>query len=568
MTHRFIQPLARPLANGLWYLLCLPESTAFHLAKQNIAETQRKLLLNLLHRNAQTEFGRRYGFADIRSIAEYQARLPLSTYEDYRIAIEQVGAGRPGVLTCDPVLLLEPTSGSTAATKHIPYTASLKTEFQRAIAPWMVNLFNHHPQLLLGQAYWSITPITRSNERTPGGIPIGFEKDSEYFGGLQRHLIQAVMAVPSLVRFIDDMDTFRYVTLLFLLRSRSLTLISVWNPTFLILLVEGLSKWWFQLVTDIAQGTISTPNPIAPDLLATFKSANRPDGRRAAEVRRIFQTCTTTGSIHAQLWPQLRLISCWTDAQAAPYASRLAALFPQAQLQGKGLLATEGVVTFPLVGHRGAVLAIRSHFFEFLPVGNGSIGAEPPLLAHQLELGRHYEVILTTGGGLYRYQLHDLVEVVDWFGDCPLLRFGGKAAHISDWFGEKLNEHHVQQALLALLNRHRLQPNFAMLACEEISGAHAYLLFIEINEEPQEELWPQLSVELDTALQENFHYKYCRELGQLGPVRVFRIEQGALESYLAVCQAYGQRAGDIKPVTLHHRGGWLRAFEGKLIDLM
>ncbi|MBI1881740.1 MAG: GH3 auxin-responsive promoter family protein, partial [Chloroflexi bacterium] len=130
-----------PLANTLWYLSNLPESLAFRLARRDVAGAQANLLLRLLRRNAHTDFGRRFDFASIRSVAEYQQRVPLSTYDDYRQAIEAIGAGRPQVLTQEPVLLLEPTSGSTAATKHIPYTAALKAEFQRAIAPWMVNLF-------------------------------------------------------------------------------------------------------------------------------------------------------------------------------------------------------------------------------------------------------------------------------------------------------------------------------------------------------------------------------------------------------------------------------------------
>src|SRR5438045_3835272 len=128
------------VANGLWYLLCLGEGLAFRLALRDVAGVQQRLLLRLLRRNADTEYGRRYGFATIRSVADYQARVPLSTYDDYRDAVERIGAGQSRVLTRDPVLMLEPTSGSTAPTKRIPYTASLRAEFQRAVAPWIADL--------------------------------------------------------------------------------------------------------------------------------------------------------------------------------------------------------------------------------------------------------------------------------------------------------------------------------------------------------------------------------------------------------------------------------------------
>ncbi len=564
------------LANTLWYLSNLPDSLAFHLARRNVANTQQKLLLRLLQRNAETEFGHRYDFASIRSVAEYQARVPLSTYDDYREAIQRMAEGQPHVLTQEPVLLLEPTSGSTAATKHIPYTATLKAEFQWAIAPWVVNLFSHTPDLLLGQAYWSVTPVTRRDERTSGGTPIGFEEDSAYLGGWQRHLLQAVLAVPSLVRLIDNMEAFRYVTLLFLLRSRSLALISVWNPTFLILLVDRLLDWWSQLAADIAHGTLSPPTPLASDLQRHLTTLTRPDHRRAVEIRTIFQANNDPAAIHTLLWPRLRLISCWTEAQAALHVPELARLFPQANIQGKGLIATEGFVSLPLVGQEGAALTIRSHFFEFIPTPNPQppTPGRQPLLAHELQSGSQYAVVLTTGGGLYRYQLQDLVQVVGYLGSCPLLRFLGKEAYLSDWFGEKLNERHVRQALDELFTHYAIRPTFAMLACDEqpkgrrtthLNSSHfAYTLYIEA-EGVSEATLKQLGGELEATLQENYHYRYCRDLGQLDALCVFCIDNGALETYLSVCQAHGQRAGDIKPVALHRLGGWSQVFQGRIV---
>jgi hypothetical protein len=441
---------------------------------------------------------------------------------------------------------------------------------------------------LFGQAYWSVTPVTRRGERTSGGIPIGFEEDSAYLGSWQRHLLQAVLAVPSLVRLIDTMETFRYVTLLFLLRSRSLALISIWNPTFLILLVDRLWDWWPQLATDIANGTLSPPTPLVSDLQRHLTTLIRPDHRRAVEIRTIFQANSDPAIIHTLLWPRLRLISCWTEAQAALYAPELARLFPQANIQGKGLIATEGFVSLPLVGQEGSALAIRSHFFEFLPqapiihdsrftiqsqrppVGNSQF----PLLAHELQPNGHYAVVLTTGGGLYRYQLQDRVQVVGYMRSCPLLRFLGKEAYLSDWFGEKLNERHVRQVLDELFTRYAIRPTFAMLACDaqpkdrgttHLDSSHfAYTLYIEVEGVPEATL-KQLGDELEAALQEAYHYRYCRDLGQLGALRVFRIDNGALEAYLSACQAHGQRAGDIKPVALHGRGGWSQVFQGRMV---
>jgi hypothetical protein len=173
-----------------------------------------------------------------------------------------------------------------------------------------------------------------------------------------------------------------------------------------------------------------------------------------------------------------------------------------------------------------------------------------------------YAVILTNGGGLYRYQLHDLIEVTGYLHTCPLLRFVGKAAHVSDRRGEKLHEQHVRRALDEALVCCGMQPGFVMLAWEE--QASAYTLFIEAPDQSDAAL-RHLGSALEARLQENYHYRYCRDLGQLAALRVFRIAGGAHAAYLAQCQAHGQRAGDIKPLVLHLREDWAQAFRGRFV---
>jgi hypothetical protein len=67
---------------------------------------------------------------------------------------------------------------------------------------------------------------------------------------------------------------------------------------------------------------------------------------------------------------------------------------------------------------------------------------------------------------------------------------------------------------------------------------------------------------VEAALGESHSYRYARELGQLGPVRVVRVVAGA-RRYEARCVTLGQRAGDVKPVDLHHQAGWLAHFGGQ-----
>jgi hypothetical protein len=551
-------------ANSLWLAGSLSEFARFHRATRRVEEEQQRILLRTLAQNADTDFGRQHGFSSIRSIRDFQERVPLRDYDDHSRWIDRAARGATNVLTREPVRLFEPTSGSASVSKLIPYTAALQQEFQRGIRAWIADLFLHDPKLLSGQAYWSVSPAMLLDSRTPGGIPIGFEDDSAYVAGWQRRLLQTVMAVPSAVRLISNMDDFRYVTLLFLLHSRNLKLISVWNPTFLSLILNSLPDWGDELAHDIERGTIratmSLPRGIREQL--------RPDPRRAHELREGMRAATPSQR-HAGIWPELRLISCWADANASSPSAQLATLFPQAQIQGKGLISTEGFISFPLSGREGGALAIRSHFMEFLPVDStgdldpshaGDTAAEYPRLAHELDRGQKYAVVLTTGGGLYRYQLRDVIEVIGYAHQCPMVRFVGRQGYISDWLGEKLNEAHVSRLLQAAFSALEILPSFAMLACDTEPPAPGYVLYIDSAERGN--LLDCAAAKIETGLCDNFHYRYARELGQLAPLRVFRVH-GAAEIYQTAGHQAGQRVGGIKPLSLDRRNGWSRVFQGK-----
>ncbi len=546
------------LANSAWLAGCLPAIAHFRRARNHVAATQKSILNQILRANAGTEFGRGHGFSTIHSVRDFQERVPLCDYDDCAVQVQRMAAGAQNIFTSDPVRLFEPTSGSSSAQKWIPYNRSVQHEFQAGIRAWIADLFTHDPALMSGQAYWSVSPALSDERKTSAGIPIGFEDDASYVGGWQKRFVNSVLAVPSAVRGIEDMAAFRYVTLLFLIRSRNLKLISVWNPTFLSLLVAPLQEYGDALAHDVEHGIISTNTTIP----AVLRSVLRPEPSRARDLRSALR-CETPAEMHAQLWPALRLVSCWTDANSSIPAQHLASLFPQARIQGKGLIATEGFVSFPLYGHEGSALAICSHFLEFLPTDAvGNCDPEHSQLAHQLEAGQTYAVVLTTGGGLYRYQLYDLIEVIGRVHECPLIRFLGRQSYVSDWFGEKLNEAHVAGILHDVFDSLALSLAFAMIACEVNHPEPGYVLYVESC--ASVETLHRAAARIEARLQDNFHYRYARQLDQLAPLRVFRANRAA-ESYLNAKKQNGQRAGAIKQLALDARGDWSPVFQGEYL---
>ncbi|MCO6459745.1 MAG: GH3 auxin-responsive promoter family protein, partial [Pirellulaceae bacterium] len=397
--------------------------------------------------------------------------------------------------------------------------------------------------------------------RSPGGIPIGFDDDAAYLASYEQWLVRRLLVAPPGVRLLSDLDNFRYATLLCLLRADDLTLISIWNPTFLTALLERLPAWSDRLVRDLADGRFRPPEPLAPLLAASTVPDVPGQPRRAELLASLLNHQPADSPAYDCLWPRLQLISCWTDAAARPAAEQLARLFPGVEFQGKGLLATECCVSFPLTAPAAPVLALQSAFFEFLPCNpDGQAAADAGCrLAQQLEAGGRYQVIVTTGGGLYRYQLHDQVQVLGHYRDCPLLRFVGKADCTSDLVGEKLSEPQVRQAMEDVADQLGLRLEFALLVPIREPRDH-YRLYLQTGGEPLSASQAgRLAAQLQTRLEENPHYRYACGLQQLDPLEVWWLahsERSARDLYQRGCLARGQRLGDIKPLALDTRTGW------------
>ncbi|CAN5782461.1 GH3 auxin-responsive promoter family protein [soil metagenome] len=413
------------VANIAWAAACQSARLRMKIAMGNPEFAQLTVLQRLLRANAGTSFGREHGLLMVRRVEEFQEAVPARSYDDLVPWIERTEAGERGVLTNEPVLAFERSSGSNGAAKMIPFTAGLRAEFQEAIRAWMGELYARIPSLMGGPAYWLVSPLKQPGTFTNGGIPIGFNTDAEYLGAWERRMSSWLFAVPQEIARKENLEENMDLTLRHLIRRPELRLISVWNPSYLTIL-------WRRLIERV-------------DEFIPSKS-NRPAHPR-------------------DLWPRLAVVSGWANGSSEVDATFAAKLFDHATFQPKGLLATEGVITIPWGDGEGAVPALRSHFLEFLETGGGTIK-----LVHELEFGREYEVLLTTSGGLWRYRLGDVVRVVGHDGRTPRLCFMGRADGVCDLRGEKLHPRFVGDIIS------KLTSGFAMLAPADDAARPHYIL--------------------------------------------------------------------------------------------
>jgi hypothetical protein len=150
----------------------------------------------------------------------------------------------------------------------------------------------------------------------------------------------------------------------------------------------------------------------------------------------------------AACWPELALIACWLGGTAGHHARQLADHYGDVPLRDLGLVASEGRMTVPLEdGTPAGVLAVDTGFFEFVPEERIDEPEPPVRLAHELEDGRRYYVLLSGANGLYRYDINDVVEVRGFHGETPRIAFVRKGRDMVSITGEKLHLNHLQAAI-------------------------------------------------------------------------------------------------------------------------
>lgn len=117
----------------------------FEEATHRPEETQDAILRRILAHHAHTDFGRKHGFAGIRTLADYRRQLPIASYDYFEPYIQRVMKGETNALLGDPkVHMFALTSGTTAARKYIPVTDPYLRDYKRGWNLWGLRVFRDH----------------------------------------------------------------------------------------------------------------------------------------------------------------------------------------------------------------------------------------------------------------------------------------------------------------------------------------------------------------------------------------------------------------------------------------
>ncbi|MBN3296536.1 GHDC protein, partial [Amia calva] len=504
---------------------------------QHAKQAQEETLLKRLRKNANTHYGRLHDFSSMKDCAAFRERHPLTSYEDYRELVSRVASGEEGVLTAERPSILALTSGTSGSSSMLLSTRDTSSEF-----------FLQGVAVCLGTMHRAF-PATQSLQRTlklfyrpswhlsEAGIPIGPNSSSP---GTLHHLFNLYTTPESAFQVPTEPEAL-YLHLLFALKDPSVgTLESNFASTIYYAFCT-LQERWQELVEDVERGRVNPGLDIEEVVRRSLDAWLRPDRHRAAQLRA--QLEQGFQGIARRLWPRLNLVLAVDSGSNQVYGERLREYYCQGvSFYSPFYAATEGLIgvnLWPEREPRQYLLCPRSMLCEFIP--EGSLEEEHPatLLMDQVKVGECYELAVTNAAGLYRYRIGDVVKVVEFHKQCPIVEFQYRRGQMLNVRGEKVTEQLFYGALRRAV---ALWPGAQLVdyCCAEsgILGPSSggsdphYQVFLELK--GVRNLTEEQRYKLDHCLQEDSAvYKSFRLKGSIGPMRVQLVGGGAFRDLRA-----------------------------------
>lgn len=434
--------------------------------------TQKRVLAEMIRAGRETEFGKAHHFDKIRSIEDYRKYVPISDWEDYAPYSDRLGRGEEDILFPGKPTYFYRTSGTTASYKFIP-------ESEREVTGRKAINRARNTEVFLMCGPRTANRIfgfynRASFEVSEGGIKMGTAsgRTAEL---TDPELLKNLAYPPQLVNEFDG-EELLYMMLRVALCHRDMSLIIGNNALMVKNLVEYGQAHAEELIEDIRTGACRYE--MSDSLRELIKDQLIPNEERAAELQELFWNDHFTPRYY---WPELVGAEFWLGGSVGVYVDAVRPLLPeQTEYIDVGYGASETKINVPMQPETPAgALAIFCGFFEFIPENGGE-----PLLAHELEAGKNYEIVLTTYAGLYRYRLKDLVHVDSFTGTTPNLYFVSKLADVANIAQEKIPGSMLAEAIRKTTEKSGNSCRIAQVFPD--SANERYVVCIETEAQPED----------------------------------------------------------------------------------
>lgn len=445
---------------------------------RNCLTIQEQFLINLFRTYQDTEFGKKYGLRDIKNIDKFREQIPILPYSSYEPYIERIARGEKNILTIDPVVYLNLTSGSTGKQKLIPVTRRFQNSLRQANLTSMGFLIEALQARKLQFGKLLATNSVQILGRTSSGIEYGPASVGVLRMG--KFLYEQLFAHPYETLQPSDSLTRHYLCLLFALQDSGMRGMGANFPMLVLRTCGYLEQYAEELLDDLENGAIASWLKLEPEVRILLERRLIANPNRANQLREIWKS---EGKLTPKLaWQDLSFVATARGGTSDFYFERFSSYFGDTPGFGALYSSAEGTFSiYPELNYDGSILAIETGFFEFIPEEQWEVEHPKTLLANEVKTGEYYRILMTNYSGFYRYDIGDVVEVVGFYEQTPLLVFRYRRGGLLSSTTEKTTEFHVTQVMQALQQQFNVSlEDFCITLSEDIIPAY-YLVNIELT---------------------------------------------------------------------------------------
>ncbi|CAL5433109.1 unnamed protein product [Camellia sinensis] len=539
----------------------------------------------ILERNAAVRYLRRgYPTPATVDAATFRRSVPLSCYDDdYADHILRIADGDDDddlpLLSVDSLVCFFYSSGtSSMKPKLIPYFDSAPSNAisflaYQGSAAILRRLFPPRPFVnkILWFMYAGDVKNTKGGYKAMAVSAFPFQSNNP---NASRFLFMSVS--PKEVILGSDVEQQMYCHLLCGLRHSDLVDgIGAPYAAGLVRAICLLESKWEQLCQDLEYGYPSSGISDVAMRDSVIEVLSEPQPELAKRYRSICEEEDWEG-ILSKLWPNARYIKCVTTGSMEQYYSKIKYYGGELPVLGGDYFASEccvGInldISQPPELTRYTMLPTAA-YFEFLlfDMNKASARDEETVDLTGVEVGKMYEVVVTTYRGLYRYRLGDIVKVVGFYNSSPQVEFVMRAPKTPS---EILTEGDLMSAMKSFQQVLRNEvmtevTEFAVFLDLELNPKQLKV-FVEVTEGS---IFLQLEKLNESVLvlrgccsylEDGFGaiYKLMRQRGEVGPMLLYIVKPGSFDKILQVAIENGAPASQYKPPKIIRNH--------KIVDLM
>ncbi|XP_016482806.1 putative indole-3-acetic acid-amido synthetase GH3.1 [Nicotiana tabacum] len=519
---------------------------------KNTDSVQEKVLAEILSRNANTEYLQRFKVGGATDRDTFKSKVPVVTYEDLKPYIDRVANGdRSPIFSSHPISEFLTSSGTSAGERKLMPTIADELERRQKLYSLLQPVMNLYvPGLDKGKGLYFL--FIKAETKTPGGLvarPVltSYYK-SEQFKTRPYDPSNVYTSPNEAILCVDSFQSMYTQMLCGLLMREEVLRVGAVFASGLLRAIRFLQLNWQQLAHDIATGTLN-PRVSDPSIRNCMSKILKPNPELAEFVTKECDGDNWEGII-TRIWPNTKYLDVIVTGAMAQYIPTLdyySGGLPKACTMYASSECYFGLNLKPMCKPSEVCYTIMPNmgYFEFIPHDP----ANPVQISHDspphlvdladVELGKEYELVITTYAGLCRYRVGDILQVTGFHNSAPQFKFVRRKNVLLSIDSDKTDESELQMAIenaTALLRPYDTNlVEYTSFADTKTIPGH-YVIYWELlvkdpTNPPSQEVLNQCCLAMEESL--NSVYRQCRLAdNSIGPLEIRIVKNGTFEELM------------------------------------